>query len=192
MLLTLALLKGVKAGDISLAFRRWPKPRVKAGGQFKSAVGVIGITAIKCVAPGSITAADAKRAGFASRDDVLAFLNTRRDGDIYKISLRYVGTDPRLALRAKTTLSKTDRAAVTARLERLDQASRTGAWTMQLLRLIAKHPGRRAADVAVLMNMETQAFKRNVRKLKTLGLTISLEVGYHLSPRGRALMKSPR
>ena len=29
-------------------------------------------------------------------------------------------------------------------------------------------------------------FKRNVRKLKELGLTESLEVGYRLSPRGEA------
>ena len=32
------------------------------------------------------------------------------------------------------------------------------------------------------------AFKRDVRKLKELGLTRSLEVGYELSPRGRAYL----
>jgi len=31
-------------------------------------------------------------------------------------------------------------------------------------------------------------FKANVRKLKALGLTESLEVGYRLSPRGEALL----
>jgi len=35
---------------------------------------------------------------------------------------------------------------------------------------------------------ETQPFKRDVRKLKELGLTESLERGYQLSPRGQALM----
>jgi hypothetical protein len=33
-----------------------------------------------------------------------------------------------------------------------------------------------------------KAFKRNVRKLKELGLTESLDIGYRLSPRGRALL----
>ena len=33
------------------------------------------------------------------------------------------------------------------------------------------------------------SFKVNVRKLKGLGLAESLEVGYRLSPRGRALLE---
>ena len=36
------------------------------------------------------------------------------------------------------------------------------------------------------VTLDTQPFKRDVRKLKALGLTESLEVGYRLSPRGRA------
>lgn len=33
------------------------------------------------------------------------------------------------------------------------------------------------------------SIKRDVRKLKALGLTESLEVGYRLSPRGRAYLE---
>ncbi len=33
-------------------------------------------------------------------------------------------------------------------------------------------------------------FKRDVRKLKELGLTLSLRVGYRLSPRGEAFMEA--
>ncbi|WP_225771433.1 hypothetical protein [Inquilinus sp. Marseille-Q2685] len=36
---------------------------------------------------------------------------------------------------------------------------------------------------------EIAAFKTDVRKLKALGLTESLKVGYRLSPRGRALLE---
>ena len=36
--------------------------------------------------------------------------------------------------------------------------------------------------------MDRPAFKLNVRKLKALGLTESLEVGYRLSPRGAAFL----
>jgi hypothetical protein len=35
---------------------------------------------------------------------------------------------------------------------------------------------------------ERLPFKANVRKLKRLGLTISLETGYRLSPRGEAYL----
>jgi hypothetical protein len=35
---------------------------------------------------------------------------------------------------------------------------------------------------------ERPAFKTDVRKLKRLGLTISLDVGYRLSPRGEAFL----
>ena len=40
--------------------------------------------------------------------------------------------------------------------------------------------------------METPRFKMNVRKLKGLGLTESLKVGYRLSPRGEAFLQRAR
>ncbi|MHB1137901.1 MAG: hypothetical protein ACYC2O_03025, partial [Microthrixaceae bacterium] len=60
--------------------------------------------------------------------------------------------------------------------------------------LIDAHPRLRAADLALLMAdpQETQAFKTDVRKLKALGLTESLEVGYRLSPRGEVLLNHLR
>ena len=38
------------------------------------------------------------------------------------------------------------------------------------------------------MGRERLAFKADVRKLKNLGLTLSHEVGYSLSPRGQAYL----
>jgi hypothetical protein len=52
------------------------------------------------------------------------------------------------------------------------------------LEVIAASPGVRAADLAARLGRETAPFKLDVRKLKALGLTLSLEVGYRLSPRG--------
>jgi hypothetical protein len=46
-----------------------------------------------------------------------------------------------------------------------------------------------AATLAEELGQEKLVFKRNVRKLKELGLTESLEIGYRLSARGRALLK---
>jgi hypothetical protein len=70
------------------------------------------------------------------------------------------------------------------RLDRLDRASGSGPWTAATQRAIAANPGRRAGDLAAAAGRETQPFKLDVRKLKALGLTVSLQVGYRLSPRG--------
>jgi hypothetical protein len=96
-----------------------------------------------------------------------------------------------VVLRAGSRLSATARAEIGERLARLDRASRHGAWTAAVLDLIAEHPGVRAPDLASRWGMETLPFKRDVRKLKELGLTESLEVGYRLSPRGRAWRRRP-
>jgi hypothetical protein len=49
----------------------------------------------------------------------------------------------------------------------------------------------RAADLAPGLGWpELAPFKLHVRKLKELGLTISLPVGYELSPRGAAYVQS--
>jgi ribosomal protein S19E (S16A) len=47
----------------------------------------------------------------------------------------------------------------------------------------------RGFDLAAAAGRERHPFKTDVRKLKELGLTESLEVGYRLSPRGRALLE---
>jgi predicted transcriptional regulator len=39
------------------------------------------------------------------------------------------------------------------------------------------------------MKMERPAFKINVRKLKELGLTESLDIGYRLSPLGETILE---
>ena len=75
--------------------------------------------------------------------------------------------------------------ALLVRLQRLDG---TTPWVRRILDLIARHPGRRAAELAAELRQETAPFKLNVRKLKALGLTESLEIGYRLSPRGRAVL----
>ena len=51
-------------------------------------------------------------------------------------------------------------------------------------------PGHRVDDVARHADQDRPVFKLNVRKLKELGLTESLEVGYRLSPRGEAVLRA--
>jgi hypothetical protein len=59
---------------------------------------------------------------------------------------------------------------------------------MSVLAAINAEPGRRAGDLAAAAGRETLPYKLDVRKLKALGLTISLPVGYRLSPRGGAYL----
>jgi predicted transcriptional regulator len=65
-----------------------------------------------------------------------------------------------------------------------------GAWTYECLQAIADNPGKRAPDLAESFGRETAPFKRDVRKLKELGLTESLEIGYRLSKRGQQTLRS--
>jgi hypothetical protein len=63
-------------------------------------------------------------------------------------------------------------------------------WTIQVLRSIGIHPGRPASELAAAICAEKDWLKLNIRKLKALGLTESLSVGYRLSPRGKVVLRS--
>jgi hypothetical protein len=182
------VLDGLTDGTISLAFRRWARPPVRVGSQLRTAVGVLGVDAVDRVSIADITAKDARRAGFSSREELIKELGRRTDGAVYRVALYVAGSDPRTALRERDALTDDELADVRRRLERLDAASRHGDWTMTVLRLIRDRPAVRAGDLAPAMKQDTPSFKRDVRKLKELGLTESLEVGYRLSRRGRAVL----
>ncbi|MEQ9569882.1 MAG: hypothetical protein RLN75_06800 [Longimicrobiales bacterium] len=188
MLLTMKDLERIVSGEVDRAYRRWTRPTVKAGGTLTTARGVLAIGAVVVVDPEALTADDAERAGFDSLPSLRAALSLRPGGDVYRIDLRYAGADPRRALRADDDLSTADLEGIRTKLRRMDRRSTTGPWTEVVLRIVAAHPEVRAGDLAPRVPLETTAFKRNVRKLKALGLTESLRVGYRLSPRGKAVL----
>jgi hypothetical protein len=188
MLFPQDLWSGLADGSVTVAFRRWRRATVKAGGTLQTPVGVLAIDRVDIVDRGDITAADAARAGHASVREVLDSLRDGPGRDLYRVEFHYAGTDPRRALRVDVALDDDDVAALRTRLERLDARSTDGPWTRQVLDLIAEHPEVRAADLAARTGQETLRFKRRVRRLKELGLTESLDVGYRLSPRGRAAL----
>jgi hypothetical protein len=187
MLFPPGTLQAIAYGTVTLAFRRWTEPRVRTGGRQRTAIGVIAFDAIDAVDREDLSESEANAAGFASRDELLAFVDRRTIGTIYRIRLRLEGPDPRVALRESVPDAGQIR-ELTDRLDRLDRASRHGPWTRPVLRLIRDRPGVRAADLAAAFGRERAPFKLDVRKLKELGLTESLNPGYRLSPRGRALL----
>jgi hypothetical protein len=182
------ILDGLADGRITVVFRRWARPRVRAGSELRTAVGVLAVDAVDEVPVAGVTEDDARRAGFSSRTALVDDLASQRDGRVYRIALHVAGPDPRVELRGRDALTGDELAEVERRLARLDAASRHGAWTLAVLRLIRDRPEVRAGDLAPTRGQETLAFKRDVRKLKELGLTESLEVGYRLSARGRAVL----
>jgi hypothetical protein len=187
MLFRQEFLDGIRNGTITLAFRRWLRPTVRSGGTLLTALGELQIASVTVFAIDRITAADARRAGYASREALIAELSERGDGEVYRIELGDLRADPRIRLRA-TVPRDSDLEDVQARLERIDRRSTT-RWTHRVLELIRDHAGLRAADLCELAGQPKVDFKTNVRKLKALGLTESLEVGYRLSPRGEALLR---
>jgi len=185
-----ATLPRIADGSITLAFRRQRRPTVRAGGTLTTPVGVLAIDDVRIVTEDEITDDDARRAGYAALDELVAELGPPSDDrQLYRVELHVAGPDPRVAERARDDLSHDDVAELRARLARLDRASTHGPWTAEVLALIAERPAVRAGDLADALGRERLAFKTDVRKLKALGLTESLDVGYRLSPRGRAWLE---
>ena len=179
---------GLADGSVTLTYRRWKRAQVKVHGRYVTPAGVLEVDEVTQLEPADITDEDARRAGFADRDELVGQLRGPEAGHLYRIAFHHAGDDPRVALREDADLDPDGIEHLRVRLARLDRASPHGPWTRATLELIAAHPARRAGDLATMVGRETQPFKTDVRKLKALGLTESLEVGYRLSPRGEALM----
>jgi hypothetical protein len=175
------VLKRIESGQVDLQFRRWTRPTVKAGGTLATRIGVLSIGAVDRVPLAAISAAEARRAGHPSAAELKRFLARKPDGDVYRVELSLAGPDPRVALRLQADLTAADRSEIDRKLARLP-------WARPYLETIAAHPAVLAATLAERHGMEKRPFKQRIRRLKELGLTESLEVGYRLSPRGRAYL----
>lgn len=187
MLFKAQTLEAIARGGINLAFRCWIRPTVKTGTRLRTPIGIVVIGEITPIEADSLTAMDAERAGFR---DVASLRNDLRDGGgrkLYRIVLEGVEPDDRIGLRDKE-LTEADIAGLTGCFARWDDTASDG-YHAQILRQISVHPGTPAVNLAALLGVEKLKFKRDVRKLKELGLTISLETGYRLSPRGKSLLE---
>lgn len=179
----------IRAGEVTVAFRRWKRPTVKAGGTLTTAAGVLSIDEVEEASLDQLDVQDLRDAGFGSVEELEGALrDASPDRRLYRVRFHRAGDDPRIALREAADLDDSQRSELAERLSAMDRSSRNGAWTAAVLRLIGERPGVRAGDLADELGMERLDLKRRVRRLKALGLTESLEVGYRLSPRGNAFL----
>lgn len=189
MLIKDEVIEEIKAGKITVLFRRWRRPGAKAGGTHLTQGGVIGIDSVEVVTEDEITEMDAREAGFISKDALLSHLDYRND-PIYRLRVYFAGEDPRIELRENDDLSDTEINAIIDKLRKLDANSKRGPWTESYLQVIHNMPNTYSGVLANFLGLDIPSFKPWVRKLKALGLTESLKPGYRLSPRGEKVLEA--
>lgn len=153
---------GLADGSVTVTFRAWKRPQVKVGGRYRVGAVTLQVDAVALVPASAVPASARARLGDAD--------------PVWRVDFHRVEPVAKPALDLET---------VVRRLDRLDAASTHGPWTRQTLALIRDHPGTVSTDLAGALGRERMAFKADVRKLKALGLTESLTVGYRLTRLGR-------
>ncbi len=181
--------QGILAGRITVSFRNWKRPHAAVGGVYRlRPSGAVNVTGVRSVRLPDIGPDDLRRSGFDSVVAVADFLRLPESATVTRVEFELTD-EP-----AGKPLPELSADEVVTRLQATDRRS-AAPWTAGVLALIRAHPATRAGDLAPRMGWETPAFKANVRKLKALGLTQSLETGYRLTDLGEqvaALMDDGR
>ena len=147
------------------------------------------------ITPSSLTPAQARTSGFDDVPSLIgALLRGARgrgaplpaDEPLFLVTFHRVADDAPGPPALDDDLSAEDVERLTRKLDQMDRRSSAGAWTRPTLALIAERPSTRAADLAEALGRDRTRLKADIRKLKGLGLTLSLETGYTVSPRGAA------
>jgi hypothetical protein len=187
------LREGINAGTITMAFRRWRRSQAVAGGRYRTGLDIVEAESVDVVAVEDITTDEVSAAGYESIEKLRADLRGPADVPVYRIRFRRTdAADPRDQLAADGDIGRDQVADLYRRLSHMDKTSPRGAWTIATLTAIADNPGVAASTLAATAGVERATFKRDVRRLKELGLTLSLTTGYRLSPRGESYLRSRR
>ena len=180
--------EAIAAGQITVTFRLWKRLHAKVGGQYTVGPVVIEVDSIEMIPFHAVTKRDIKLAGASSRDALrerAAHAGPIDDDTlVYRIEFHVVGAK---STRTATPFDDDHVALVNTKLDAMDARSKADAWTRVTLRLIAEHEAMVSTDLAAQMHRPRMEFKADVRKLRALGLTESLEVGYRLTPLGRRI-----
>jgi len=185
---------GIVDGSVTVTFRQWERPHVRVGGRYRvHPLGVVEVDKVAQVALRDLEAADARAAGFESLQDLHDYLRALGKTQLtpksllWRVQFHHGGDGDRVELALVSKLSSSDVENIIARLAKLDRDS---PWTSETLAIIAKHPKVAASQLALKLGREKLELKEDIRKLKRLGLTESFEVGYAISPRGKAFLRA--
>ena len=180
--------EAVATGQITVTFRLWKRLHAKVGGRYTVGPVVIEVDSIEMIPFHAVTKRDIKLAGASSRDALrerAAHAGPIDDDTlVYRIEFHVVGAKP---TEVAAPFDDEHVALINKKLDAMDARSKTGAWTCATLSFIAEHEAMVSTDLATRMQRPRMEFKADVRKLKALGLTESLEVGYRLTPLGRRI-----
>ena len=175
--------EGIRSGDITMTIRAWQKAQATPGKEYKlGATERIAVTVVDPISLSEIRPRDAKASGFSSTDELVEMLRKESGrkltarSKLYRVRFRYAG-------ERKDDAPSYSRDELNARLDRM------GEWSRKILKLIAENSGVSSAILAKQMGRERFSFKADVRKLKRLGLTRSLEVGYEITSAGRSMLR---
>jgi len=178
--------EAVATGQITVTFRLWKRLHAKVGGRYTVGSVVIEVDAIEMIPFHAVTTRDMKLAGASTKDALRARAAHAGPIDddtlVYRIEFHVVGAKP-----TEAPFDDEHVAFVNTKLDAMDARSKAVAWTRATLSLIGAHEGMVSTDLAVQIDRPRMDFKADVRKLKALGLTESLEVGYRLTPLGRRI-----
>jgi len=187
--------QALRDGEITQTFRRWKRAKVSVGKVYKvHGVGALAVSAVDTIRVSSITAAEARKAGFPSRSSLLSALTTRSmpapkaSESVFRIRFQVQDSSVLEQPRTDGRLSRRETLDLVNKLRATDERSKRGPWVAETLGMIAENPQVAASQLAPRIGFELAPFKANVRKLKKLGLTMSHETGYELTPRGNAVL----
>jgi hypothetical protein len=178
----------IRRGEITRTVRIWKRPRVRIGGVYGLGAGAITVERIDEVEFDALTPTLARSCGFGSLVDLLKVAKHGAGERVFLIEFHYIDKPPERSSR-ENDIGEAAVAEVIRKLDAMDKRAQR-PWTRETLQAIAAQPGRRAGHLAAQFGRERLEFKADVRKLKALGLTISLEVGYRLSTLGEALLNT--
>ena len=186
--------QAIATGEIRVTYRAWQRTRVKAGNRYRlNADGVVAVDEVREVPVAELTDVAAHAAGFASRDALLHQIfpprSDRPAATVFEVRFHYL-SEPRTAVAdVPGDITEDELRGLLDRLRNMDSRSRIGPWTGATLALIEANPRMAASRLAPRLGLETAPFKRNVRKLKALGLTISHDVGYTMTSLGSRVLR---
>jgi hypothetical protein len=110
---------GLVSGAVTVTFRRWKKTHVRPGGRYRChPIGVLEVDRVDRVRSAAVSEEDARRSGFESRADLLAYIAAGPNGslgideELWRIELHHGGDGDRVAQALDDRLAAEDVAAL--------------------------------------------------------------------------------